>query len=94
MGDIYLNRLRPLFANEQSFLSGAPGVPPEPVFIVNINGEQLNESRLSQRIVGMGKKLNPSLKGNLRGSRIRKGIITMHRKEGKSSKVNAYSQFT
>ena len=39
----------------------------------------MNESMISKRIDDIGKRLNPSMPGNLFGSRLRKGIVTMQR---------------
>ena len=39
----------------------------------------MNESQIRNRIVSLGKRINPQMSGNLCGSRIRKGIITMQR---------------
>ena len=50
----------------------------------------MNESMVSKRIVVMGKQLNPELPGNLRGSRLRKGIITLQRSQ-ETSTVSAES---
>ena len=41
----------------------------------------MNESQIIKRMVVLGKHLNPEMPGNLRGSLIRKGIITLQRVE-------------
>ena len=50
-------------------------------FFITAAGQSMNESQISKRIVVLGKRLNPEMSGNLRGSRIRKGIITLQRAE-------------
>ena len=74
--------LRPLYANERSVIPSSAGIPEKPAFFINAAGRPMNESQISNRIVNLGKRINPQMSGNLRGSRIRKGIITMQRKQG------------
>ena len=85
MATTYKELLRPLFANERSVIPGSAGIPEKPAFFISAAGQPMNESMISKRIVAMGKKLNPELPGNLRGSRLRKGIITLQRSEETST---------
>ena len=85
MATTYKEQLRPLFANERSVIPGSAGIPEKPAFFISAAGQPMNESMISKRIVAMGKKLNPELPRNLRGSRLRKGIITLQRSEETST---------
>ena len=64
------------------------GIPPKPAFFITASGQYMNESMISKRIGAVGKKLNPSMLGNLQGSRLRKGIITMQRSDKTTSISN------
>ena len=75
----YKKILRPLFANERSVIPASAGIPEKPAFFISAAGQPMNESMVSKRIVAMAKRLNPELPGNLCGSRLRKGIITLQR---------------
>ena len=81
MWDSELNVMRPLFANERSVFPSSAGIPEKPAFFVTAAGQPMNESQISKRSVVLGKRLNPDMSGNLRGSRIRKEIITLQRAE-------------
>lgn len=64
------------------------GIPPKPAFFITASGQNMNESMISKRIDAVGKRLNPSLPGNLRSSRLRKGIITLQRSDKTTSISN------
>ena len=76
--------MRSLFANERSVFLSSAGIPEKPAFITAA-GQAMNESQISKGIVVLGKRLNPDMSGNLRGSQIRKGIITLQRAEESST---------
>ncbi len=86
--DIYVDKMRPLFQNSYSLLPERPGVPPAPALFIAVSGNYLTESRISNRLAVMGKKLNPSMPGTLKGSRIRKGIISSQRDMGETSEIS------
>ena len=75
----YSTILRPLFGNERLVIPSSAGIPEKPAFFINAADRPMNKSQMSNRIVRLGKRLNPEMLGNLRSSRIRKGIITMQR---------------
>ena len=79
MAETYRNVTRPLFANERSVFPSSAGIPEKPAFFITAAGQPMNECQISKRIVVLGKRLNPDMSGNLRGSWIRKGIITLQR---------------
>ena len=84
MAETYRYVMRLLFANERSVFPSSAGIPETPAFFITAitaAGQPMNESQISKRIVVLGKRLNPEMSGNLRGSRIRKGIITLQRAE-------------
>ena len=85
MAETYKNNMRPLFANEKSVFPSSAGIVETPAFFITAAGQPMNESQISKRIVVLGKRLNPDMSGNLRGSRIRKGIITLQRAEESAS---------
>ena len=60
-------------------IPASAGIPKKPAFFITAAGQQMNESMLSKRIDTIGKRLNPDMPGNLCGSRLRKGIVTMQR---------------
>ena len=66
-------------------ISATAGIPKKPAFFITAAGQQMNESMLSKRIDTIGKRLNPDMPGNLRGSRLRKGIVTMQRADKTST---------
>ena len=68
MAITYKELLRPLFANERSVIPASAGIPEKPAFFISAAGQPMNESMVSKRIMAMGKKVNPELHGNLRGS--------------------------
>ncbi|CAB3984910.1 Neurofilament medium polypeptide [Paramuricea clavata] len=80
-GDIYMSKLRPIYANKNSVAPAAAGIPETPLVFITSNGNPLNESKVSHRIAEMGKKVAPQLKGSLKGSRLRKGIVSLQREE-------------
>ncbi len=80
--------MRPLFHNSNSLLPQRPGVPPAPALFIAVSGNYLTESRISNRLAVMGKKLNPEMPGTLKGSRIRKGIISTQRDMGETSAIS------
>ena len=69
-------------------IAPSAGIPPMPAFFITAAGQPMNESMISKRIDAIGKRLNPEMPGNLRGSRLRKGIITMQRANKTSSITN------
>ena len=69
-------------------IAPSAGIPPMPAFFITAAGQPMNESMVSKRIDAIGKRLNPEMPGNLRGSRLRKGIITMQRADKSSSITN------
>lgn len=79
MANTYLDVLRPMFVNERSVIPATAGIPAMPAFFITAAGQPMNESMISKRLVAMGKKLKPDMPGNLRGSRLRKGIVTLQR---------------
>ena len=79
MANTYLNVLRPTFANERSVIAATAGILAMPAFFISAAGQPMNEFMVSKRIIAMGKKLKPDLPGNLRGLRLRKGIVTLQR---------------
>ena len=79
MATTYKEVLHPLFANERSVIPASAGIPQRPAFFISAAGQPMKESMVSKRIVAMAKRLNPELPGNLRGLRLRKGIITLQR---------------
>ena len=84
MATTYKDVMRPMFGNERSVIPASAGIPEKQAFFICAAGQPINESMVSKRIVAMGKRLNPELPGNLRGSRLRKGIITLQRSQGAS----------
>jgi integrase len=84
MGQKYLNELRPQYANSESLTEGKPGIPPEPVFFVNASGQRLTESRVSQRMKVMGKRMGV----DVHGAGLRKSLISKQRRMGHSSAVS------
>ncbi len=80
--------MRPMFQNSYSLFPERPGVPPAPALFIAVSGNCLTESRISNRLAVMGKKLNPSMPGTLKGSRIRKGIISSQRDMGEMSAIS------
>ena len=85
MAETYRNVMRPLFANERSVFPSSADIPEKPAFFITAAGQPMNESQISKRIVVLGMRLNPDMLRNLRGSRIRKGIITLQRAEESST---------
>ncbi|XP_028394540.1 uncharacterized protein LOC114518743 [Dendronephthya gigantea] len=95
MAEIYLKGLRPVYANEQSVVAAKPGVEPEQAMFITINGKAMNESVISTAITRLGKSMNDQIQGNLIQSRLRKSIISTHRKVGSTiSKELMASQMT
>ena len=88
LADIYVDKMRPLFHTDESMLPQRPGVPPAPALFIAVSGKYLTESRISNRLAVMGKKLNPEMPGTLKGSRIRKGIISTQRDMGETSAIS------
>ena len=79
MVNTYLDVLWPMFANDRSVIAATAGIPAMPAFFISAAGQPMNESMVLKRIIAMGKKLKPNLPGNLRGSRLRKGIVMLQR---------------
>ncbi len=67
LADIYVDKMRPLFHNSDSLLPERPGVPPAPALFIAVSGNYLTESRISNRLAVMGKKLNSKMPGTLKG---------------------------
>ena len=72
-------------SKRKSVFSSSAGIAEMPAFFITAAGQPMNESQISKRIVVLGKRLNPDMSGNLRGSCIRKGIITIQRAEESAS---------
>ena len=79
MANTYLDVLRPMFVNDRSVIAATAGIPAMPAFFISAAGQPMNESMVSKRIIAIRKKLKPDLPGNLRGLRLRKGIVTLQR---------------
>ena len=47
-------------------------IPATPAILINVTGSVLKSSQVPRRLQVSGKRLNPGMKGNLKGSRIRK----------------------
>ena len=88
LADIYIEKMRPVFQNNESMLPERPGVPAAPALFIAVSGKYLTESRISNRLAVMGKKLNPEMPGTLKGSCIRKGIISTQRDMGETSEIS------
>ena len=71
-------------------IAPSAGIPPMPAFFITAAGQPMNKSQISNRIDAIGKRLNPEMPGNLRGSLLRKGIITMQRADKTSSITNQH----
>ena len=84
MATSYKDVMRPMFANERSVIPASASIPEKPAFFISAAGQPMNDSMVSKRIVAMGKRLNSELPGNLRGSGLRKGIITLQRSQDRS----------
>ena len=79
--DTYLEKLRAKYANESSVAPAALGIPALPLFFISAKGNPLDESRASNRLAQMGKKVAPQMKGTLKSSRLRKGLVSLQRAE-------------
>ena len=73
------NSLILIHSNRRSVIAATAGIPQKPAFFISAAGQPMNEAMISNRINAIGKKLNPDMPGNLRGSRLRKGISTLQR---------------
>ena len=76
-----------LFQNN-SFLPERPGVLATPAVFIAVTGNCLTQSWINNRLAVMGKCLNPKMAGKLKGSRIRKGIISMQSDMGETSGIS------
>ncbi len=81
-------RIYMLFQNNNSFLPERPGVLATPAVFIAVTGNCLTQSWINNRWAVMGKCLNPKMAGKLKGSRIRKGIISMQRDMGETSGIS------
>ncbi|CAB4013247.1 Hypothetical predicted protein [Paramuricea clavata] len=79
--DTYLNKLRGKYETESSVAPAALGIPALPLFFISTKGNPLDESRASNRLAQMGKQVAPQLKGTLKSSRLRKGLVSLQRGE-------------
>ena len=73
------NLLISINSDHRSVIPATAAIPEKPAFFISAAGWPMNESMISKRIDAIGKWLNPSMPGNLLGSRLRKGIVTMQR---------------
>ena len=73
------NLLISINSDHRSVIPATAGIPEKPAFFISAAGRPMNESMISKRVDAIGKRLNPSMPGNLRRSRLRKGIVTIQR---------------
>ena len=73
-----LAHLRPTYANHDSVTEGKPGIPPEPIFFVNLSGQRLTESRVSRKVMGQ------QMDADVHRAGLRKSLISKQRKMGHS----------
>ena len=79
--DIYIEKLRNIYATTRSVASAALGIPTMPLFFVSTKGNPRDESRASNRLAQMGKQVAPQLKGTLKSSRLRKSLVSLQQGE-------------
>ena len=79
--DIYIEKLRNIYASPCSVAPAALGIPAMPLFFVSTKGNPIDESRASNRLAEMGKQVAPQLKGRLKSSRLRKSLVSLQRGE-------------
>lgn len=77
--EIYLKELRPLVANDKSFLKRTHKSKKEPLFFLTQKGTPLPSSQISNRLTRTAKLFDTSIIGNVTGKRIRKSAVSQHR---------------
>lgn len=76
---VYLNKLRPIVANDMSFLKRAHKKKKEALFFLTQKGTPVPSSQISNRLTRMAKLFDNSIVGNVTGKRIRKSAVSRHR---------------
>ena len=64
---IYLEKLRPIVANDQSFLQRNDKKEKEPLFFLTVRGNPIPSSQISNRLTKVVKLLDRSIAGNATG---------------------------
>ena len=86
LANIYLNKLRPLVAtNESAKLPAIPGAPIQrSAFFVSSSGKRLTGGQISRRVNDFVETSCPEIKGRVKGIRIRKAVVSSHREDDKA----------
>ena len=89
---IYLEKLRPAVANDQSFLQQKGQKKKEPLFFLTTRGNPLPSSQIANRVTKVAKMLDPSITGTMTGKRIRKSAVSRHRQVSESGAASGLSK--
>ena len=98
LANIYLNKLRPLVVSHESAqLPPIPGAPIErEAFFASFAGKRLTGGQITRRINDFVQASCQDVKGRIKGSRIRKAVVSSHREDENApvSSVHLAAQMT